>query len=380
MATVQQYIKNYRNKSVDKDLKISSYSPNQRPSSKKGIKITTNQVKDQNSKPLNAGMYKKNNKKPNHLIGTKPVEIEGELDSQRNVHHGSSQSKGKINAVINKLNKQSNPLQMSRVRNFGKSSTNPKKVPRKSPFPIGKDYQNNKFLPKSKNLNIQRVNQKKIASSSITHKPAYSSTSMSKTFYNNNNKKDRSLSPIFRKKETISKSPINTKQKYVSKSPILGSSLLNKFKSSNTNSRSYSKGGINKLKNSTSKPVSERSNAVKNGVYKNRQQVVISGDLSQDNKDTSHIKNSSSNSTSNDVKVSPTIDKIGSVHSNNTMENKKEASPAVKSPEETKKNIISVNVHPNLVKSPKEAPKDTSPVAKSQNLPRPHKEPEKVRN
>ena len=119
---------------------------------------------------------------------------------------------------------------------------------------------------------------------------------MSRTFYNNNNKKDRSLSPIYRKKETISKSPINTKPKYVSKSPILGSTLLNRFKNSNINSHLYSKGGFNKLKNPTSKPVSARNNVIKSGTHKNKQQVVISEDISQDNKNTSHIKNNSSNS------------------------------------------------------------------------------------
>ena len=385
MSIVKQYIKDYRTKSVDKALKNTSYSPNQRPSSKIGVKITTNQQRDRNSNPLNVAMHKKNtvNKKQFHLLASKPVEIEGELDSHQNAHH-SSQSKGKANAVDNKLNKNSNPLQMSRVGNFGKKSIYPKKVPRKSPFPIGKDYQNNKILTKSKigSNNIQRINHQKIASPLFTHKPAFSSTTMSRTFYNNNNKKDRSLSPIYRKKETISKSPINTKPKYVSKSPILGSTLLNRFKNSNVNSHLYSKGGFNKLKNPTSKPVSARNNVIKSGTHKNKQQVVISEDISQDNKNTSHIKNNSSNSTNTNIKASPTVDKNGTNTGNNIIDNKKEeTSPTinkdlVKSPEEPKKNIISVNV----VKSPKEGPKENILVAKSQNLPRPQKEPEKVRN
>ena len=358
MSTIKQFIADFnRNKSANK-VNNKSKSPMGRPLSKNGAKNHIAPQTNNFTRTTNITVKKVNLVKAKPLQSkTKKIEFEDDLDSRHtNDLKISSQRSNKGNSMDFSAN--------NRIGHFDKKSTTghlSRKAPRKSPFQISKEYQPKNFNIRTKitvknSNNIQRVKPATANSNSpfVSHKPSASSTSMSRTFYSKP-KQDRSLSPMFKKKENNKLSPNLAKPKYISKSPILGHSLLNRFKNSSLGSSSshvHSTNTVNKGKIVAFKrPVqsARRPNNVTNIQTKNnKQQVIISEDFSQD----AHNTTSNKGLTTSNAQSSNNNSNINT--NTNVKKEEKISSPKVnpvnraKSPEGTRK--ISVNKSPVLEK------------------------------
>lgn len=296
-------------KGSDRSNYHQSYSPNTISLSKllqKQAELKSKQV-HQNITVHRAPMQQHKNFNPS------PIEkkiIVGDMITYSKESSSHQEQQEKEQKSVFEIMRGNNPLTMStRPSHFNAKKSNlSKNVPRKSPLPIPRSLQTQKYLPMKMN---NGVFSSAIPSLSKESKTSNASTQMSKTFHNNKNTPVRSLSPITRKKNSTPKMSPNTnsRPKQASNSPI--SLLMERFKKFQMNNMNLMK---NKSKGTIkSSNVNNIKCHHKNG---NGKSTVFTMDIQQNNimmgkEQMKSNSNSNTNSHSNQNNDDPSGSKQG---------------------------------------------------------------------